>query len=232
MIEEGATADADENDFDAADFEHLGQSKQLKRMREGSSKDAMVVQRPKSFKKKLGFPHALLQHMNAFPHALLLCRVGHFYEVRSCFSLLCASNVKLMNSPLLKSYFDQAIVVSNLLKIKLTVKKMEGKEYPMCGVPIAQLDKHLETLVREHNQFVAICEEIREYNRGVLKSLKRKVTRVVTPGELCLHHRKGDVLAISGLHSQQAPWSTNHFLRRGDTTTFWLWIFLKLILTK
>ncbi len=62
---------------------------------------------------------------------------------------------------------------------------MGGKLYPMCGFPIGQLDKYLEKLVREHNRFVAKCEETKEYNKrtGVLTQITRKVVRVVTPGE-------------------------------------------------
>lgn len=75
-------------------------------------------------------------------------------------------------------------MIADLLKIRLTSKSMEGTKYPMCGFPIAQLDKFLEKLVRENNRFVAICEEQKHYNdMGVLKSITRKVVRVVTPGE-------------------------------------------------
>lgn len=57
----------------------------------------------------------------------------------------------------------------------------------MCGFPIAQLDKFLEKLVRENNRFVAICEEHRHYDdSGILKSITRKVVRVVTPGRTCV----------------------------------------------
>jgi DNA mismatch repair ATPase MutS len=83
-----------------------------------------------------------------------------------------------------QSYFDQAIEIADLLKIRLTSKSMEGTRYPMCGFPIAQLDKFLEKLVRENNRFVAICEEEKHYDdNGSLKKITRKVVRVVTPGK-------------------------------------------------
>jgi len=62
---------------------------------------------------------------------------------------------------------------------------MESKRYPMCGFPIAQMDKYLEKLVRECNRFVAICEETKHYDKqGNMRNITRKVVRVVTPGKL------------------------------------------------
>jgi DNA mismatch repair ATPase MutS len=61
---------------------------------------------------------------------------------------------------------------------------MESKRYPMCGFPIAQMDKYLEKLVRECNRFVAICEETKHYDKqGNMRNITRKVVRVVTPGK-------------------------------------------------
>lgn len=54
----------------------------------------------------------------------------------------------------------------------------------MCGFPVAQLDKYLEKLVRDHNRFVAICDEQKHYDElGNFKYITRKVIRVVTPGK-------------------------------------------------
>lgn len=54
----------------------------------------------------------------------------------------------------------------------------------MCGFPIAQMDKFMEKLVREHNKFVAICEEDKHFDKhGNLVKIVRKVVRVVTPGQ-------------------------------------------------
>ena len=67
---------------------------------------------------------------------------------------------------------------------------MESKRYPMCGFPIAQIDKFLEKLVREQNKFVAICEETKHYDdAGNMKYITRKVVRVVTPGLFWLAHK-------------------------------------------
>ena len=110
----------------------------------------------------------------------------------SCWSVLGSSmrsaqwqttNPNSYNLTSIQSYFDQAIVIADLLKIRLTSKSMDSKRYPMCGFPIAQMDKFLEKLVREHNRFVAICEETKHYDKsGIAKYITRKVVRVVTPG--------------------------------------------------
>ena len=53
----------------------------------------------------------------------------------------------------------------------------------MCGFPLAQMDKFLEKLVRDHNRFVAICEEFKRFdNAGNVLRIDRRVVRVVTPG--------------------------------------------------
>ncbi|GAA93776.1 uncharacterized protein L969DRAFT_43096 [Mixia osmundae IAM 14324] len=111
----------------------------------------------------------VLRNARRFPHALLLTRVGQFYE----------------------SYFDQAPLIADLLSIKLTSKRFGGFAFPFCGFPLAQLDKHLKTLVQDDGRFVAICEEFKIYHpptEGTHQvpppDIKRKVTRVVTPGTL------------------------------------------------
>ena len=54
----------------------------LSRMSDKDTRPELVVQRPLlSAFKKAGFARDLLQWFKAFPHALLLVRVGQFYEV-------------------------------------------------------------------------------------------------------------------------------------------------------
>ncbi|KAG6850322.1 hypothetical protein H0H93_014897 [Arthromyces matolae] len=103
----------------------------------------------------------ILENLRRFPHCLLLTRVGQFYE----------------------SYFDQATEIARLLSIKLTTRKWGNGRVPMCGFPLAHLDKHLKVLVQQHKRFVAMCEEFPRYSDGI-KSFERRVTRVVTPGTL------------------------------------------------
>lgn len=75
------TATQVNEDAEFSELEHLGQSPQLRSLLAGPGKRAdVVVKRPTSFK-KAGLARDLLKHLQDFPHALLLCRVGQFYEV-------------------------------------------------------------------------------------------------------------------------------------------------------
>ncbi|KAG6842478.1 hypothetical protein C0991_000004 [Blastosporella zonata] len=103
----------------------------------------------------------ILENLRKFPHCLLLTRVGQFYE----------------------SYFDQAIEISRLLGIKLTTRRWGIGRVPMCGFPLAHLDKHLKVLVQQNKLFVAMCEEFPHYSEGT-KTFDRRVNRVVSPGTL------------------------------------------------
>lgn len=110
---------------------------------------------------------------------------------------------------------------------------MESKRYPMCGFPIAHMDKFLEKLVREHNRFVAICEETKHYDKsGNLQRISRKVTRVVTPGEsghslpllLCCQEESLPTslkLVLWYNPLVQEPSLTKRLSRSSPTTTSW-----------
>ncbi|KAK0531237.1 hypothetical protein OC842_003680 [Tilletia horrida] len=128
----------------------------------------------------------VLTNLARFPGCMLLTRVGGFYE----------------------SYFSQAPELASLLSIKLASRTWGGRTVPMAGFPLSQLEKYLKILVQDCGKLVAICEEFREFaysggavgqteedtkdgdddkihrtfNEGV--TIKRRVTRVVTPGTL------------------------------------------------
>ncbi|KAI0785994.1 muts domain V-domain-containing protein [Abortiporus biennis] len=105
----------------------------------------------------------ILDNLTRFPHCILLTRVGQFYE----------------------SYFDQAVEVAQLLKIKLTSKSWGGQRIHMCGFPIMHLNKYLKVLVQQNKRFVALCEEfMRDRLAGAKGGFDRRVTRIVTPGTL------------------------------------------------
>ena len=91
-----------------------------------------------------------------YPHALLLFRLGDFYEL----------------------FFEDAREAARVLQITLTRRN----QVPMCGVPHHALDQYLPRLV-EAGYKVAICEQVEDpaQARGVVK---REVVRVVTPGTL------------------------------------------------
>ena len=93
------------------------------------------------------------------PHALLLFRLGDFYEL----------------------FFDDAIVASKLLQITLTARNREkGQPIPMCGVPYHAAEGYIARLIRDGRR-VAICDQMEEAGPGK-KLVRREVVRVITPG--------------------------------------------------
>lgn len=96
------------------------------------------------------------------PDVVLLMRVGDFYE----------------------AYGEDAETVARELNITLTGREIQGLEsrFPMAGVPFHALDRYLARLVRLGFK-VAICDQVEDPKQA--KGLvKRRVTRVVTPGTL------------------------------------------------
>ena len=93
------------------------------------------------------------------PNALLLFRLGDFYEL----------------------FFDDAVVAARELQITLTSRNKEkGMAIPMCGVPYHAAEGYISKLIRRGFK-VAICEQME--NASLAKKLvRREVTRVVTPG--------------------------------------------------
>ncbi|MBX2944326.1 MAG: DNA mismatch repair protein MutS [Cyclobacteriaceae bacterium] len=105
----------------------------------------------------------LMKQYNAikakYPGALLLFRVGDFYE----------------------TFGEDAIRAANVLDITLT-KRGNGSasEIELAGFPHHALDTYLPKLVRAGNR-VAICDQL-EDPRFVKGIVKRGVTELVTPG--------------------------------------------------
>ena len=94
-----------------------------------------------------------------YPGALLLFRVGDFYE----------------------TFADDAITASKVLDIVLT-KRSNGSasEVALAGFPHHSLDSYLPRLVRAGHR-VAICDQL-EDPKTVKGIVKRGVTELVTPG--------------------------------------------------
>ncbi len=93
------------------------------------------------------------------PNALLLFRLGDFYEL----------------------FFEDAVVAAKELQITLTSRNKEkGTAIPMCGVPYHAAEGYIAKLIRRGFR-VAICDQM-EDPRAAQKLIKREVTRVVTPG--------------------------------------------------
>jgi DNA mismatch repair protein MutS len=93
------------------------------------------------------------------PHALLLFRLGDFYEL----------------------FYEDAIVAARELQITLTSRNREkGQPVPMCGVPYHAAENYIARLIRAGFK-VAICEQLEEPGKGK-KLVRRDVVRVITPG--------------------------------------------------
>ncbi len=100
------------------------------------------------------------------PDCLLFYRMGDFYEL----------------------FFDDAERAAGALDITLTKRgKHDGKDIPMCGVPVHAADAYLERLIRKGFR-VAVCEQVEDpaeaKKRGAKSVVRRDVTRLVTPGTL------------------------------------------------
>ncbi len=94
-----------------------------------------------------------------YPHALLLFRLGDFYEM----------------------FYEDAIVGSRELQITLTARNRErGQPVPMCGVPYHAAETYIARLIRAGYK-VAICEQMEQPSAGK-KLVRREVVRVITPG--------------------------------------------------
>ena len=102
----------------------------------------------------------------ANPDSLLWYRMGDFYEL----------------------FFEDAVAASEALSIVLTKRgKHQGRDIPMCGVPVHRADEYLQRLIK-HGYRVAVCEQLEDpaeaRKRGAKAVVKRDVVRLVTPGTL------------------------------------------------
>ncbi len=113
---------------------------------------------------------------NQYPDAVLLFRVGDFYE----------------------TFSDDAIVASNILGITLTRRANGAAAYvELAGFPHHALDTYLPKLVRAGKR-VAICDQL-EDPKLTKKIVKRGITELVTPGvsinDTVLNHKENNFLA-------------------------------------
>src|SRR5271169_1131751 len=102
----------------------------------------------------------------ANPDCLLFYRMGDFYEM----------------------FFDDAETASRALGIVLTKRgKHQGRDIPMCGVPVIRADEYLHRLIALGHR-VAVCEQLEDpteaRKRGNKSVVRRDVVRLVTPGTL------------------------------------------------
>jgi DNA mismatch repair protein MutS len=121
-----------------------------------------------------------------YPHALLLFRLGDFYEL----------------------FYEDAMIAARELRITLTSRNREkGQPIPMCGVPYHAAESYIARLLRAGFK-VAICEQMEQPGPGK-KLVRREVVRVITPGTATdlalLDARENSFLASVANHSSGSP---------------------------
>ncbi|NJC28080.1 DNA mismatch repair protein MutS [Neolewinella antarctica] len=109
------------------------------------------------------------------PDALLLFRVGDFYE----------------------TFGEDAVKASQTLGITLTSRNNGGSDVELAGFPYHSLDVYLPRLIKSGFR-VAICEQLEKPSKEK-KIVKRGVTEIVTPGlatsDKLLEHKLNNFLA-------------------------------------
>ncbi len=99
------------------------------------------------------------------PGFLLFYRMGDFYEL----------------------FFEDAETAARALDIALTKRgKHQGRDIPMCGVPVHAAENYLSRLIAKGFK-VAVCEQMEDpaaAKRRGAKALRREIVRLVTPGTL------------------------------------------------
>ncbi|AKG21030.1 DNA mismatch repair protein MutS [Calothrix sp. 336/3] len=97
-----------------------------------------------------------------YPHAVLLYRVGDFFEC----------------------YFQDAVILAEELELVLTSKQAgEQGRVAMSGVPHHSWERHA-TLLVEKGYAVVICDQVEDAAEAAGRLVRREVTRVLTPGTL------------------------------------------------
>jgi DNA mismatch repair protein MutS len=126
-----------------------------------------------------------------FPDAILLFRLGDFYEM----------------------FEEDARVVSRELGLVLTSRRFAKRvKLPMCGVPYRQLTGYVSKLLSLGHK-VAIAEQL-EDARSAGRLIGRDVVRVITPGtvveeELLAQKAQNFLVALAPQRSTGDAWASN-----------------------
>lgn len=95
-----------------------------------------------------------------YPDTLLFFQVGDFYEL----------------------FFQDAVEAASHLAIALTKRgQLDGKDIPLCGVPVHALNHYIIKLVKAGYR-VALCDQVTKPQPGTV--VQRAVTKVYTPATL------------------------------------------------
>jgi DNA mismatch repair protein MutS len=121
-----------------------------------------------------------------YPHALLLFRLGDFYEL----------------------FYEDAIIAARELQITLTSRNREkGQPIPMCGVPYHAAEGYIARLIRAGFK-IAICDQMEQPGPGK-KLVRREVVRMITPGTATdvavLDSKENNFLAAVAKHPSGSP---------------------------
>lgn len=97
-----------------------------------------------------------------YPHAMLLYRVGDFFEC----------------------YFQDAVKLAQELELVLTSKQAGDQgRVAMSGVPHHAWERYTTMLV-EKGYAVVICDQVEDSSEAAGRLVRREVTRILTPGTL------------------------------------------------
>ena len=98
-----------------------------------------------------------LKVKNQVPDAILLFRLGDFYEM----------------------FFEDAEIGARELDIQLTSRSKDG--VPLCGVPYHSAQPYIARLLKAGHK-VAICEQTAAADSNLRGLMPRQIVRVITPG--------------------------------------------------
>lgn len=118
------------------------------------------------------------------PEAILLFRVGDFYE----------------------TFFEDAVLTSKVLGIVLTSRNHgKGNDVPLAGIPHHALERYVTRLIKAGHK-VAICDQVEDPKlaKGIVR---REVTEVITPGTVMrsslLEEKRENLLAAVNCHQDR-----------------------------
>ena len=148
----------------------------------------MATKKQKETEKETPLMRQYNSFKSKYPDAILLFRVGDFYE----------------------TFGSDAILASKILGIVLTKRKNGvAATIELAGFPHHSLDTYLPKLVRA-GQRVALCDQLEDssVSKGTKNIVKRGITELVTPGvsthENTFDHNKNNYLASVYLTKDQA----------------------------
>ncbi len=147
--------------------------------------------KPQSKKNETPLNRQYNQIKAKYPGAMLLFRVGDFYE----------------------TFGEDAVKASKILGITLTKRNNGGSNEELAGFPHHSLDTHLPKLVRAGER-VAICDQLEDpaLAKGIVR---RGVTELVTPGvsfnDNVLDTRRNNYLAAVHFGKGGAGHPEDHF---------------------